>query len=97
MKLNLYAIFDTASGVYDGPFKCRSDPEAIRTFRGIATDADHPIGKNPEDFHLARVGSWNDNKGELVPETPEFLATALECVADARNVVNLSDKEILNA
>ena len=30
VKLNLYAIYDTASGVYDGPFKARSDAEAVR-------------------------------------------------------------------
>ena len=62
MKFCLYAIFDTASGVYDGPWKARTDAEAIRMFSNIAVDADHPIGQHPEDYSLVQVGEFKDRK-----------------------------------
>lgn len=64
MKLNMYCIYDTATGVYLRPFFMQSDGQATRSFKDIATDADHEIGKHPEDYSLHRIGvfdirSWN--------------------------------------
>ena len=70
MKLNLYAIFDTASGVYDGPLRSRADAEAIRDFRGLVMNAETKVAQNPEDFYLVRIGMFDDNKGVLMPEDP---------------------------
>ena len=49
MKLNAYTIYDVASGVYMRPFFSQADGQAIRGFKDIATDADHEVGKHPED------------------------------------------------
>lgn len=93
MKMNVYSIFDVASGVYLRPFMMQSDGQATRAFKDIATDADHDIGKHPEDYSLFRVGIFDDNKGTLIPENPECLCTALEMVASSRKV----DREALKA
>ncbi len=84
MKLNAYTIFDSASGLYNRPIFTNSDGEAKRTFVDIATDADHPIGKHPEDYSLHRIGIFDDNNAELIPEKNECLITALEAVSLAR-------------
>ena len=86
MKLNAYTIYDVASGVYLRPFFSQADGQAIRGFKDIATDADHEIGKHPEDYTLFRIGSFNDNTGKMEGENPEKLATALELVAQSRQV-----------
>ena len=86
MKLNAYTIYDVASGVYMRPFFSQADGQAIRGFKDIATDADHEIGKHPEDYTLFRIGSFNDNTGKMDGEAPEKLATALELVAQGRQV-----------
>ena len=86
MKLNVYTIFDTASGVYARPFFMQADGQATRAFKDIATDADHEIGKHPEDYSLHRIGIFDDNNGKIIPEEKECLATALELVALSRNV-----------
>jgi hypothetical protein len=86
MRLNVYTIFDTATGAYMRPFYMQSDGQATRAFKDLAVAADHEIGKHPEDYSLWRIGQFNDNKGELVPEDRECLATALELVAVARRV-----------
>jgi hypothetical protein len=93
MRLNVYTIFDVASGAYMRPFFLQSDGQAMRAFTDIATDAEHDVGAHPEDYSLFRIGTYDDNRGQLVPEDPECLATALEVVASSRNksVGNLAE------
>lgn len=86
MKKNVYAVIDTASGVYDGPIAGQSDGVMIRGFSDMATDADHPIGKHPEHFALIKVGSWNDGTGELEDYQNHTLITGLEAVAQSRKL-----------
>ena len=86
MRLNVYTIFDTASGAYMRPFFAMSDGEALRGFKDISLDADHAIGKHPEDYSLWRIGTFNDNTAKIEGEAKECLATALELVASAQRV-----------
>lgn len=86
MRLNVYTIFDTASGAYMRPFFMQSDGQAIRSFKDISLDADHAVGQHPEDYSLWRIGTFNDNNAKLEAEDRECLATALELVASAQRV-----------
>ena len=98
MKLNIYSIFDTASGLYSRPFFTQSDAEAIRSFSDIATDAEHPIGRHPADYTLFRVGLWDDNNGKFIDEDNSSLCNALERIASAQMVkgdeLDLFDKQL---
>ena len=85
MKLNAYTIYDVASGIYMRPFFSQADGQAVRGFKDIATDAEHEIGKHPEDYTLYRIGSYNDTTGALIGENPEKLMTGLEAVSLDRN------------
>lgn len=84
MRLNVYTVFDSASQAYMRPFFMQSDGQALRSFTDIAQDADHEIGKHPEDYSLYRIGTYDDGKGQLFPEDRQCLATAQEVVAAAR-------------
>lgn len=81
MKVNLYAVLDTASRVYDGPVPAQTDEVAIRNFSNMAMNADSPIGRNPEHFMLFKVGAWDDSRGEVE-------ADVIECICKAIDVVN---------
>ncbi len=85
MKLNAYTIYDVASGVYMRPFFSQADGQAIRSFKDISTDADHEIGKHPEDYTLYRIGTFNDTTGKMTGEELEKLTTGLQCVSMDRN------------
>jgi len=78
MKVKLYAVLDSASGVYDGPVPAQADGVAMRNFLNVAKNPDSPIGKNPEHFSIWRVGEYNDATGEVTPETKECLGHALD-------------------
>lgn len=91
MKKNVYAVYDTASGVYDGPIPGISDAQMIRAFSDMAVNADHPIGQHPEDYALVKVGEWNDGTGELVDFQNTTMITGLEAVANSRNRQQVAD------
>lgn len=80
MKVKIYAVLDSASGVYDGPVPSQNDAVALRNFTNMALNENSSIGKNPECFSLWRVGEWNDATGEVVPEVKECLVHAIDLV-----------------
>ena len=80
MKTGLYCVLDRCSGVYDGPVPAHNDPVAMRNFTSMAQNPESPIGKNPSDFSLWRVGEWNDGTGELTVETKHCLMHAIDVV-----------------
>ncbi len=80
MKLNIYTIYDVASGVYMRPFFSQADGQAKRSFKDIATDANHEIGKHPEDYTLYRFGIFDDNEGTIESRPLRKLMTGMECV-----------------
>ena len=91
-KKNLYAVIDTASGIYDGPMPVNSDGVAIRSFSDLAVNAEHPIGKHPEHYAMVKVGVWNDGTGELEDLQNMTMITGLEAVANARSAEVVAEK-----
>jgi hypothetical protein len=85
MKLNAYAIFDSAAGVYMRPFFAQANGLATRMFSDLACDAEHDVGKHPEDYSVYIIGEYDDQTGELKPVQKECLATAEELVSLSRN------------
>jgi hypothetical protein len=66
-KLIAFAIYDVAAGAYMRPFFLPSDAMAIRTFKDICSDAEHPVGAHPDDYSLFRIGGFDEDKGKLRP------------------------------
>lgn len=86
MKVNFYSVFDTATGAYMRPWTMMSDQQAIRAFTAEATNAESDVGRNPEDFSLFRLGSFDDVLGAIEScDPPRVLAKAHELVAQSRN------------
>lgn len=83
MIVRLYAVLDSASGVYDGPVPAQADGVAIRNFTNMAKDDRSAVGKNPEYFSIWRVGEWNDATGEVVPEVKECLGYAVDLIKES--------------
>jgi len=81
MKTQIYAIFDTASGVYQRPMFARTDGEIMREFQNICMDRKHPCGQHPEDYSLFRLANFDDINGEVNNEANECLATGIETIS----------------
>lgn len=84
MRLNVYVIFDTASGSTRPPFFLQADGEANRLFLDLATNQDSDIGKHPEDYSIYRIGTYDNNAMTLHPEPAEVLMTGAQAVSRSR-------------
>lgn len=89
MNYTIYSIYDSAAGAYMRPFYFQSDAQAIRTFTDIAGDAEHEVGKHPEDYSLVRLGTFDDNQAKFYIEDRTTLITGLEAVAKGREKAGL--------
>ncbi len=87
MKVQLYAIFDACSGIYEKPFFHTADDAVKREFQDIATSADHPISKHAEHYSLWRLGNFDNTTGKVLDEVNECLWTATEAISQSQ-VVN---------
>lgn len=75
---NVYTIFDSAAAAFLPPIFLHRDEMAIRAIRDAAKNPQHEFARNPADYTLFCIGSWDDNTGtiELLPAMRN-LGTAL--------------------
>ena len=74
MLNNLYSIKDTKMG-FQQILILPNNAAAIRWFGDIVANKETPYNKHPEDYQLFKVGTLNEDTGELVSET-QFLENA---------------------
>nr|QJB20602.1 MAG: nonstructural protein [Microvirus sp.] len=61
MKLEVYAVHDSAVGAFNRPLFFRSRGEAIRSFEQAVRDEANGFGAHPEHFSFWQIGEWNDD------------------------------------
>lgn len=84
MMLNAYTVYDNKALTYNVPFFTSTDGAAVRMFADLANDSNTAVGRHPSDYSLFAIGSYDDNKGMLLPESP------LRHVADATSLLKLA-------
>ena len=78
MIFNLYSVHDTLAGIYYMPFQTMAVQPAIRAFTDIVNDPNQSIYRNPSDYNLMQIGTFDDSTGMLSPfDKPEFIVNAL--------------------
>lgn len=68
MKSIMYTIYDSVAKTYGNPFYLMSDAVALRTAAQLARDPESQISKNPADYTLWRIGTFNPSDGYLDTE-----------------------------
>jgi len=76
MKHGLFSVRDSATETYNVTFTAPTNAAAMRQFGDLANDQSTNVNKHPKDFTLYRVGTWDDDTGEIEPETLQKLAQA---------------------
>ncbi len=87
MKVQIYAIFDNCSGIYEKPFFHTADDVVRREFQDVALSADHPINKHPEHYSLWRLGNFDNTDGKIINEENECLWQAVEAIAQSVKIM----------
>lgn len=78
----LYAVRDDKAGVYNPPVIMVNDAVAVRQFGDLVMRDDNVIHAHAADFTLRRVGSFDDETGQIRNQEPEILATGSDFVKE---------------
>ena len=73
MILNKYTIFDSALEAYHQDYSLENDAIALRQFADMANE-ETQIAKNPEDYSLWYIGTFETTTGQLTATEPVCLA-----------------------
>lgn len=79
MKYNVYSVRDVLNG-FGSPICDFNDKTAIRNFRSAFRNGS---SVDPRDYDLFRIGSFDTDSGELIPETSMVLVfRGVDCIRD---------------
>lgn len=76
--IKVFGIMDVRAGVYSTPFFMRATGEAIRAFKNVADDPQTTIARNPGDFRLDCLGTFDEETGTFAADGKASLGFASE-------------------
>ncbi len=81
MEHKIFSIYDQKAYAYLPPFTLPRTEMAERTFHDCVNSPDHAFGRNPADYTLMELGTYDDNKGLITPyEVVRTIGTGIEYV-----------------
>lgn len=63
MKLEIFAVKDTATNVFDKPFFLLTKAAAVRAFADEANNKDSQLNAHPHDYVLFHLGTLDQDSG----------------------------------
>lgn len=86
MILQIFSIYDDKGTIYCQPFFLAHQGIAIRSFGDLVQDKQSTVGHHPTDYHLYKLGEYDDNSGLITPlKNPQFIAHAMEFTTSVNN------------
>jgi len=82
LKHNIFAVFDSKTGIYSQPFLLVNRETAIRAFGFAARSSDNEIGRYPHDHKLYALGLFDDSNGTYESIPPEYVCGAHELLSE---------------
>lgn len=93
--MELYAVYDSCAEHWGSLFGLENDSAACRAFVASVGVPDSVFMKNPMDYVLFHVGSYDDSTGEVLGCTPVRVMSALEAVHVVRSAREVEDNRQL--
>ena len=73
MKMELYSVKDTKLGSFAQAFNAPNEAIAKRMVQSTVNAKGNQINEYPEDFQLFKLGSYDDQTGELTSDVKFIL------------------------
>lgn len=67
MILQIYSIYDVKAETYNTPFFMPNEAMALRAFKDAIQDKNHEFSRNPEDYSLFHLGSFDTVSSTVKP------------------------------
>lgn len=78
MNKVICSVRDITADVYANPFTSQNAQTAMRDFAHACRDENSQLFKNPEDFQLFQLGTFDDDLGVIVGHEPKLIANATQ-------------------
>lgn len=65
MKTLLFSIYDQVTQIYSKPFHSTNVLHAQRLFKNAVQDINSEMNRNPSDYDLVELGSFDDQTGAI--------------------------------
>ena len=78
MKIEVYAVHDSAIGAFNRPLFFRSRGEAIRSFQDAVADEQSGFRAHASHYSLHQIGTYDDSTGLVEPMSPERVCGATD-------------------
>lgn len=88
MILRVFAVRDVKTEVYSSPMFFVTNGVALRSFADEVQNAKSELARHAEDFSLWLIGSYDDQKGALMPLDLPVL------VAEARDYLSVDEPSV---
>lgn len=75
----IYALKDKKAETFLNPFVAKNSAVATRILKELTQNPETALFKNPEDYSLWWIGSYNEDTGVIIP------IKTLECVGQAED------------
>lgn len=72
MVKRIYSVYDSKVEAYTQPFFASTDAEATRMIRHVVEDSNSMLSKNPEDFVLFCLGTFDEYNGLVAALEPSL-------------------------
>lgn len=83
MKIQIFSVYDSKTGVYAQPNFLINKGAAMRAWQDAANDKSMNIGKHPADYTMFHIAEWDDETGQITMlKAPINLGCALEFQRD---------------
>lgn len=76
----IFTIYDEKAKAYLPPFFLPESGQAIRSFSNCINSNDHQFSKNPEDYTLFTLGTFDDNSSILEPYALKSLGNGVQFI-----------------
>jgi len=100
MDHKTFSVFDDKANCFMPPFFQHTTAMAQRVFADAVRQTDHPFHKNPDDYTLYEIGTFDDASGQIMPSKKiQMIASAseillLQAAAEIPDPKNLKFEEV---
>lgn len=91
MQQLIIAVRDRQLNAFMRPFTAQTAGQAIRSFRDEINRPDSELNRHPEDYELYRLGTFNEQTGEIKSEDPQQIALASNLIEQNTFTRNVQD------
>ena len=97
MKLEMFSVYDEKAIAFLRPFCMPNINMAVRGIKDSACEPDHAFTRNPGDYALYQIGTFDEDTSELIGYKPPILILSITQCMEGYSVENPDEEGLKRA